>query len=232
MSDNIEEVPEVSAVTAAPAKKSKLLLIIILVVVLAVGGGAAWFFFFQSDEDAEEEAADEEPVKEKSEHKEAKSKKKTKKATVKEKKEEEAHDEEEEDEEEEEHVEEPKLSKEGVSNAKAVSLLVPKDKEVTKIVELQPFVLNLADKDENRFLRLTLSLGLGGEGEEAEKPDPLFITRARNALLAVLMTKTSSDVLTIEGKVVLRKEMLRAVQRASKEPHVKALYITELIVQK
>jgi flagellar FliL protein len=229
MSENIEEVPAVSAVPAAPAKKSKLLLIIILVVVLAIGGGATWFFFLSSDEDAEEESTSDE-----SEHEEEKPKKKAKKATLKEKHEEdeEEHGEDEEDDEEEEHVEPSKVSKEGIANAKAVSLLVPKDKEVTKIVELQPFVLNLADKDENRFLRLTLSLGLGTEGEEEEKPDPLFITRARNALLAVLMTKTSSDVLTIEGKVILRKEMLRAVQRASKEPHVKALYITELIVQK
>jgi flagellar FliL protein len=102
--------------------------------------------------------------------------------------------------------------------------------DVKRVIEIQPFILNLSDKDENRFLRLGMSLGLGDAGEE--KPDQLFITRVRNAVLSVLMAKSSADVLSAEGKVNLRKEILEAVQKASEEPHVLTIYITELIVQR
>jgi flagellar protein FliL len=107
---------------------------------------------------------------------------------------------------------------------------LPKDTDVKKVIEIQPFILNLADKDENRFLRLGLSLGIGEDGEE--KPDSVFITRVRNAVLAVLMTKSSMEILTPEGKTALRKELLQAVRAVAKEPSVLAIYITELIVQR
>jgi len=71
---------------------------------------------------------------------------------------------------------------------------------------------------------------MGEEGEE--KPDPVFTTRVRNAVLAVLMTKSSADVLSAEGKAALRKELLQAIRAAAEEPRVLAIYITELIVQR
>jgi flagellar FliL protein len=67
--------------------------------------------------------------------------------------------------------------------------------------------------------------------ESEEKPGTLFTTRIRNAMLALLTTKTSEDVLTVEGKAKLRKELLRAARAASEEPKVEAIYITEFIVQ-
>ena len=50
-------------------------------------------------------------------------------------------------------------------------------------------------------------------------------------MLAVLTTKKSEDVLSVEGKTKLRKELLEAAQAASEEPHVEAIYITDFIVQ-
>lgn len=110
---------------------------------------------------------------------------------------------------------------------------LPDDEEVKHVVSLDPFIVNLADEGDPRYLRLSVNLGTGeGEGgEEKEKPDPLFTARVRNAMLSVLMTKRSSEVLSVEGKNALRKELLRAAQAASEEPHVEAIYITDFIVQ-
>lgn len=116
--------------------------------------------------------------------------------------------------------------------ANADTLALPDDSNVKRVVELQPYIVNLADQGEARYLRLTVSLGIGGEeGSESEKPSPLFTTRVRNAMLAVLTTKSSAEVLTIEGKAKLRKDLLRAARAASEEPRVEAIYITEFIVQ-
>lgn len=191
----------------APRKKSKLL-VIILVLILLAGGGGGYFFFMKRPSTAKADT------------------KKSKKAEA-------AEEDKNEDEEEDDQAAEGKKgksSKEGKGKSNIEALMLPKDEEVKQVIELQPFILNLADKDENRFLRLTLGLGVGDDS--SEKPDTVFITRARNAVLAVLMTKTSSDALSAEGKMILRKELLEAIQAAAHEPPVIAIYITELIVQR
>jgi flagellar FliL protein len=112
---------------------------------------------------------------------------------------------------------------------KALELSLPEDSEVKQVVELQPFIVNLADDSEPRYLRMTVSLGLAESGES--KPDPLFTTKVRNAMLTVLTSKKSDEILTVEGKATLRKELLRAARAAVSEPEVQAIYITDFIVQ-
>jgi flagellar FliL protein len=107
---------------------------------------------------------------------------------------------------------------------------LPEDEEVKSVVELQPFIVNLADLESARYLRMTVSVGIGEEGGE-EKPDSLFLTRVKNAMLSVLSVKKSSDVLSVEGKQKLREELLQAAQAASSKPKVHAIYITDFIVQ-
>lgn len=123
--------------------------------------------------------------------------------------------------------EEPKPSK---KEEKASATEIPDDEDVKHVIELPPFIVNLADQEQARYLRMTVSLGIG-EGGEKEKPDPLFMTRVRNAMLAVLSQKSSEEILTVEGKSKLRKELLEAAQAASAEPEVHAIYITDFIVQ-
>jgi flagellar FliL protein len=101
--------------------------------------------------------------------------------------------------------------------------------EVTQVIELQPFIVNLADKNESRYLRMTISLGVAEEGEH--KVDPLFTTRVRNAILATISTQTSEQVLTVEGKAALRKDMLNAAKAAASKPEVLTIYITDFIIQ-
>lgn len=211
MSEEINEVP-VAEESAAPSGggKKKLILLVLVVLLLVGGGGGAYFFFLRgsSAEEGEEIAETKDTEK--------KSKKKSQP---------------EEDEEEEE--EEPKSSKTSSASKSSLKSAIPKDEEVKHIIELQPFIVNLADSDQARYLRLSVSVGIGGEEEagEGEKADPIFITRVRNAMLAVLSVKSSEEVLTVEGKAKLRKELLKAAQTASEEPHVEAIYITDFIVQ-
>lgn len=108
---------------------------------------------------------------------------------------------------------------------------LPNDEDVKNVVELPAFIVNLADTEQARYLRMTVSLGIDGpEGKEA-KPDQLFTTRVRNAMLTVLSDKKSEEILSVEGKAKLRKELLQAAQAASDEPMVHAIYITDFIVQ-
>lgn len=107
---------------------------------------------------------------------------------------------------------------------------LPDDEDVKYVIELPAFVINLADAEQARYLRMTVNLGIAEKPKE-KKPDPLFMTRVKNAMLAVLITKKSDEVLSVEGKTKLRKELLEAAQAASEEPEILAIYITDFIVQ-
>ncbi len=106
------------------------------------------------------------------------------------------------------------------------------DEEVTQVIELQPFIVNLADANESRYLRMSISLGVAEEeGSGEAKVDPLFTTKIRNAILATISTRTSDQILTVEGKAELRKEMLSAARGAASKPEVLTIYITDFIIQ-
>ncbi|HKX32646.1 MAG TPA: flagellar basal body-associated FliL family protein [Blastocatellia bacterium] len=208
-------------------KGSKMMIIIIAAVLLLGGGGAAGYFFVWKGKASAEEEKGKEKEKEKGKKKHGEDDEEEK----------DSHEEEGEDGEhakegehegagEGEHEEGEKKSK---PKPKFAKISLPDDSEVKQVIELQPYIVNLADKDAARYLRLTVSVGVGEGGEE--KPSPVFITRVRNAMLAVLTTKSSDEVLTSEGKAQLRKELLKAARQASKEPEVQAIYITEFIVQ-
>lgn len=196
----------------APKGKGKLIpILIVAVVVLAGGGGGAYWYFAHSKAEAKAEEGEGKSGAEK-----GKAKGKA------------AEEEDPEAADEEAASEEEEPPKKGAS----ASLRLPDDSKVKQIIELQPFIVNLADPNEARYLRLVVSLGIGGEEEgEAEKPDPLFTTRIRNAMLAVLTARTSEEVLSNEGKAKLRRDLLRAARMAGKDAHVEAIYITEFIVQ-
>lgn len=188
-----------------PPKSKKTLIIIVLVVVLLVGGGGGGFYFWTKSTASAAE-------------KEAETKGKSEKEDI-------ADSEPSEDESSTDEA--AGSSKDEVRNSLRNAL--PDDENVKHVIELQPFIINLADENEARYLRMTVSLGVGESGEE--KPSELFLTRVKNAMLAVLSVKTSEDVLSIKGKNKLRKELLKAAQAASEEPLVEAIYITDFIVQ-
>lgn len=102
------------------------------------------------------------------------------------------------------------------------------DADVKHVIELAPFIVNLNDPNESRYLRMTISLGVD---EADEKVDPLYTTKIRNAILATVGNKTSEEILTTEGKAKLREEILHAAQSAAQKPEVLAIYITDFIVQ-
>ncbi|MCY7345120.1 MAG: flagellar basal body-associated FliL family protein [Pyrinomonadaceae bacterium] len=201
---------------AAPVKKKKFKKLIVLLLALVLIGGAAGggFYYWRSTKASAAESKNDS----------AKSKKKnSKKESVKVA-----------EEDEETAPDEKETSAKKEASKPETDFLkgsLPDDENVKHIVELQPFIVNLADSEQARYLRMTVSLGIGGESPAEEKPDQVFNSRVRNAILAVLSIKKSEDVLSPDGKAKLRKEILQAAQAVSSESEIEAIYITEFIVQ-
>lgn len=100
------------------------------------------------------------------------------------------------------------------------------------IVKLEPFVVNLADVGTSRYLRLSLELLVKDphEAEELEK-SRVALTQARSAILELLTTQTSSDLVTPEGKTALREAIKQRVGHAWKHMEIVDVLFTDFVVQ-
>jgi flagellar FliL protein len=76
---------------------------------------------------------------------------------------------------------------------------------------LETFVVNLADRDSDRYAQIGITL----EFEDAKVADELkaFMPAVRNGILMILSHKTAADMLGREGKEQLAAEIAREVVR-------------------
>ena len=102
-----------------------------------------------------------------------------------------------------------------------------KDKAASNNVALPPFVVNLADPNARRYLKVVL------EVEVTSNPELLEDNKAkiRDALLMLLSSKNSQDLSTLEGKILLRKEIVDRLNQAIGQPKVSRVYFTDFVIQ-
>jgi flagellar FliL protein len=97
------------------------------------------------------------------------------------------------------------------------------------IMGLEPFLVNLADKDARRYLKVKIDLEVDNEkvAKELEKSMP----RIRDQLIFLLSSKSYQDIATPDGKHQLKKEIL---ERLAATPHGKKIsgaFFTEFVAQ-
>jgi flagellar FliL protein len=76
---------------------------------------------------------------------------------------------------------------------------------------LEPFVVNLADRDSDRYAQIGITL----EIDDAKFADELkaYMPAVRNSILMILSHKTAADMLGREGKELLAAEIAREAVR-------------------
>jgi flagellar protein FliL len=95
--------------------------------------------------------------------------------------------------------------------------------------KLDTFIVNLADKGGERYLRVSMNLEL--EKEETVEVVGKILPKIRDAILMILPTKKYEDIGTVEGKSALRNEMLTKINELMKPEKIKNIYFTEFVVQ-
>ena len=110
----------------------------------------------------------------------------------------------------------------------------------TKLVALDPLLVNLADSGGRSYLRVAMTLRVqdpallkGETPKEAEKGKPVNENEAamRDAALEVLGKQTSADLLAVGGKERLKAELHGAMERRVPEAKVMDVLFTEFLVQ-
>jgi flagellar FliL protein len=107
-----------------------------------------------------------------------------------------------------------------------------KEKSVAKkeeIVEMEPFVVNLAGAQPQRYLRASLGLVLNnGHDKQGIKQST---ARLRHELIMLLSSKTAESLLAAEGKSELREEIVERINATVGDERVDGVYFREFLIQ-
>lgn len=108
----------------------------------------------------------------------------------------------------------------------------PAASPVNSVLALDSFVVNLQDASGNGYLRVTISLGLGGPTKEDDKDkETTSLPRVRDTILGVLGSRSVDELLTPDGKTKLKADLLDAIDKSVPELDCKEIYFTEFLVQ-
>lgn len=97
------------------------------------------------------------------------------------------------------------------------------------IYDLDPFVVNLADHPEIRYLKVTIKLDLSSPKLTGEIESSM--PQIRDSMLILLSSKDFASVRTVEGKMTLREEILQRINHILKGGRVTNAYFTEFVAQ-
>jgi flagellar FliL protein len=108
------------------------------------------------------------------------------------------------------------------------------DPQVQAFLHLDPFLVNLADPDGDRFLRIGIDLGLerepkqDGHAGQSEMP----VARIRDTVLMILTTCKAEDLMAPAGKARLKADLTKALRERVPDLGVREVYFTEFLVQR
>jgi flagellar FliL protein len=109
-----------------------------------------------------------------------------------------------------------------------------KKESVESTLNLEPFLVNLADKEATRFVKVTFRLGLSVNEKEVEEKlakNNVFLAQTRDSIISLLTSKTSEEMLTADGKEKLRQEVQTRVNAFLSKGKVMEVYIVDFVVQ-
>ncbi|MEO2083368.1 MAG: flagellar basal body-associated FliL family protein [Desulfurobacteriaceae bacterium] len=95
--------------------------------------------------------------------------------------------------------------------------------------DLGTFVVNLADPDIERYLKVSIVLELKDQKVQMEAQKRL--PEIKDAITTLLLTKRSSEIRTPEGIEFLKEEIAKRVNAILPLGGVKNVYFTEFIIQ-
>jgi flagellar FliL protein len=104
--------------------------------------------------------------------------------------------------------------------------------EKSAVLPLEPFVVNLADKDAARYLRIKISLMVDDKSKTKElEENQALQLKVRDVILQTLTAKTSRDLINEEGKNKLREEIRDKIGVYFRTPKVTEVMFTEFVIQ-
>ena len=100
---------------------------------------------------------------------------------------------------------------------------------VSTVYPLEPFIVNIYDGQELRYLKVKVELEMTGP---AIKPElDARLAPIRDAVLVLLSTKTLQEIQDVQGKNQLKEEILAAINKIIPPGKIAKVYFTDFVVQ-
>jgi flagellar FliL protein len=100
---------------------------------------------------------------------------------------------------------------------------------IGEMLVMEPFVVNLADPKGKRYLKVKIELEL--ESKEAVDKATKVSPKLRDMVIMMLTSLGFEEVMTPEGKIRVRDELLERFNEIMRPDHIKNIYFTEFVVQ-
>ena len=97
------------------------------------------------------------------------------------------------------------------------------------IYPMQPFIVNLADPQGKRYLKIKIELEIDSK-EVADRLTKVD-ARLRDTVIMLLSSLTFEDIMTPEGKIRIRDELMDRFNQTIRPERINGIYFTELFVQ-
>lgn len=107
--------------------------------------------------------------------------------------------------------------------------LLPVKPGVFSILPMDPFVVNIAETNGERYLKIVIQLEVSdpGVGPELEQIKP----RIRDSILDLLTPKTYKDLADLAGKQRLREDIAGRINNILPQGKVTKVYFTDFVIQ-
>jgi len=99
----------------------------------------------------------------------------------------------------------------------------------SNIYPLEPFIVNIYDGQELRYLKVKVEMEMATPGLKSELDTRM--APIRDAILVLLSTKTLQDIQDVQGKNQLKDEILTAVNKQITSGKITKIYFTDFVVQ-
>ncbi len=100
---------------------------------------------------------------------------------------------------------------------------------IGEVYALEPFVVNLADPKGKRYLKVKIEIEL--ESPEAVEKAGKVAPKLRDMVIMMLTSLGFEEVMTPEGKIRIRDELLERFNQIMRPDRIKNIYFTEFVVQ-
>lgn len=116
-----------------------------------------------------------------------------------------------------------------ISPEEEQALLEKQAKEVGPMVNIDTFIVNIADDQESRYLKAAITLEV--DTPEATMEINSRMPQIKDAILLLIGNKSFGELNDLQGKIQLRAELINKVNSILLKGKVKRIYFTDFVVQ-
>lgn len=100
---------------------------------------------------------------------------------------------------------------------------------VLTIWPMDPFIVNIAEADGSRYLKLVVQMEVSDKGALAELEQ--LKPRLRDSILDLLTSRSYKDLVDLSGKQRLREDIAGRVNNALSRGKITKVYFTDFVIQ-